>query len=99
MIPNRVAIYLQKHSNFSYIPYIEDCCQILQNANEYQSDLYIVHLVALQRIEEKIDRLSTDHTHDMSNPGSGTELYVTSIKSDLRAFQRRALSDMAHSRE
>ncbi|KAJ5744866.1 hypothetical protein N7533_009736 [Penicillium manginii] len=48
-----------------------------------------MHILQLQLIAEKIDRLSADHGDELSIPGSGAELYVKSIKDDLSTFQQR----------
>ncbi|KAJ5998953.1 hypothetical protein N7451_006763 [Penicillium sp. IBT 35674x] len=87
-LSSSIAILLQKHSTFSYVPYIEEYCQSLHDANEYPLDHYILHIVQLQRIAEKIDRLSASHTDELVRPGSGAELYVTSIKEDLSTFHK-----------
>ncbi|KAJ5167138.1 uncharacterized protein N7482_005919 [Penicillium canariense] len=93
-LSSTIAALLHKQPTFSYIPYIEECCQSLQNANESPHDSYITSLVQLQRIAEKIDHLSANHTQELMRPGSGSELYVTHIKSDLEAFQDRLSFDI-----
>jgi hypothetical protein len=81
------------------MPYLEDCCRSLQDGKEYPNDLYMTALVQLQHIAEKIDRLSGNHRKELMRPGSGLELYVTSIKSDLDAFQDRLLFNIYDARE
>jgi hypothetical protein len=95
----RISVLLQKQSTFSYIPYLEDCCRSLQDQEEYPHDLYMTALVQLQHISEKIDRLSENHRQELMRPGSGLELYVTSVRSDLDAFQNRQTFNINDARE
>ncbi|KAJ5578381.1 uncharacterized protein N7459_007345 [Penicillium hispanicum] len=88
-LSSSMAILLQKHSAFPYISYIEDCSQSLDDVGEYYHDKYITHLVQIQHIVGKIDRLSATHFPELSKAGSGSELYVTNVKSDLEAFRSR----------
>ncbi|KAJ5096850.1 hypothetical protein N7456_007571 [Penicillium angulare] len=99
LVLHRAAVFLHKHSNFPYIPYFDECCQSLDQAEEYPTDKYIVYLFQLQHIAEKINRLSADHRNDLKKPMSGTELYVMSIKSDLEAFENRLPFEISTSRE
>ncbi|KAJ5082350.1 hypothetical protein N7532_011393 [Penicillium argentinense] len=88
-LSSSIAILLQKYSTFPYVTYIEICCQSLHQDNEYPHDKYITHIVQLQHIAEKIDRLSADHGEELVRPGSGAELYVTNVKNDLSNFHKR----------
>lgn len=81
------------------MPYLEECCRSLQDGKEYSHDLYMTALVQLQHIAEKIDRLSGNHKQEPMRPGSGSELYVTSIRSDLDAFQNRLAFNIYDARE
>jgi hypothetical protein len=77
----------QTHFNFTLTPYIEDCCKTIYNAAESPYDKYIMPMIQLQRIAEKIDRLSMHHAIELGNLGSASELYVSSLKADLEAFR------------
>ncbi|CAI7619386.1 unnamed protein product [Penicillium glandicola] len=48
-----------------------------------------MHIMQLQHIAEKIDRLSAAHGDELVRPGSGVELYVTGLKDDLSTFHKR----------
>ncbi|CAI7678987.1 unnamed protein product [Penicillium pancosmium] len=63
--------------------------QFLFNTNEHPHDRYMMHIVQLQHIAEKIDRLSAEHGDELTRPGSGAELYVKVVKDDLSTFQKR----------
>lgn len=86
---NRISVLFQKQSTFSYTAYLEECCQSLQNGKEYSHDMYMTALVQLQYIGEKIDRLSAEPRQGLMRPGSGSELYIKSIRTDLESFQDR----------
>lgn len=90
---------IHKHSTFPYLPYIEDCGQILQEENEYPHDRYIMYIVQLQHIAEKIDRLSADHGDEIFRPGSGADLYVKGVRDDLSNFLKRLPFNIHDSRE
>ncbi|EED15032.1 conserved hypothetical protein [Talaromyces stipitatus ATCC 10500] len=88
-LSSTVAILVQKQFNFRYTPYIEDCCNSLSGTAETAYDKYIPYMIQLQRIVDKIDQLSARHASELVSPGSGAELYVTSLIADLEAFQTR----------
>lgn len=81
------------------MPYLEDCCRSLQDIKEYPHDVYMTTIVHLQHIAEKIDRLSGNHKQEPMTPGSASELYVTSLRSDLDAFQNRLPFNISDARE
>lgn len=60
---------------------------MLYNAAESPYDKCIMHMIQLQRIAEKIDRLSMQHAIELGHPGSASELYVSALKADLEAFR------------
>ncbi|KAJ5161704.1 hypothetical protein N7492_007096 [Penicillium capsulatum] len=88
-LSSTIALLVQKHSTLPYTPYIEDCCQSLRDSGEYPHDKDMMYLVQLQHIAEKIDRLSTSHGSELTRSGSGFELYIANIKSELDGFHSR----------
>ena len=89
---------VQKKSSVLRLPYHEKCCKSLAEANEYPHDKYIASVIQLQFIAEKIDNLSEKHVSDLEKPGSGAELYITNIKSELETFHRHLPFDINESR-
>ncbi|KAJ5150701.1 uncharacterized protein N7500_010890 [Penicillium coprophilum] len=89
-----IAILVQKKSTVLRLPYQEECCKTLREANEYPHDKYISYVIQLQFIAEKVDQLSARHGVDLEKPGSGSELYITNLKSDLAAFYRHLPFDI-----
>jgi hypothetical protein len=92
-------VLLQTQFNFPLTPYIEDCCKSLYNAAESPYDKYIMYLIHLQRIAEKVDRLSMRHAIELGNPGSASELYVSALKGDLETFRSEFLVGFHEIRE
>ncbi|KAM5474653.1 hypothetical protein MferCBS49748_000059 [Microsporum ferrugineum] len=89
-LSSTISGLLQKPSTFPYTAYLEECCKSLYDAAEYPSDKSILHIVQLQLIAEKIDRISLRHGMELENPGSAMELYVQSLKAELEAFRSRS---------
>lgn len=89
---------MQKHSTFARLPYLEECCRSLASTNEYQFDKYIGHIIQLQFIAEKIDFFSAKHGVELEHPGSGSELYITNLKSELEGFCHQLPFDLIESR-
>jgi hypothetical protein len=92
-------VLLHKKSALLHLPYHEECCKSLHEANEHSYDKYINCLIQLQFITEKIDNLSSKHGIDLEKPGSGSELYITSIKLELESFYRGLNFDIYESRK
>lgn len=88
---------VQKKSTILRLPYQEECCKSLDEANEYPHDKNVSYVIQLQFIAEKVDSLSAKHGLDLETPGSGSELYITNIKSDLEAFYGRLPFDINES--
>jgi hypothetical protein len=91
-------VLVQKHSTFAHLPYLEECCNSLSRANEYQYDKYISHIIRLQFIAEKIDSFTAKHGIELEHPGSGSELYITNLKSELERFYHQLPFDLNESR-
>ncbi|KAI9721706.1 MAG: hypothetical protein M1812_002040 [Candelaria pacifica] len=76
--------------------YIEGCCKSLRDAAEYATDKYLLYIVRLQYILEKIDHLSIQKGANIDTPESAVEAYMWALKSDLDVFRERlpfAMSD------
>ncbi|KAB8277404.1 hypothetical protein BDV30DRAFT_234736 [Aspergillus minisclerotigenes] len=83
-LSSTISILLHKPSCFPNIaPYLEQCCQSLDNEGTTSHDKYILPLFHLQVIAEKIDNLSWKHGMEVGSTGSAAELYVSNIKADL----------------
>lgn len=85
----RVAVLVQKQFHFSYTSYIEDCCKTVSDTARAPYDKYLLYIIQLQHSVDKVDQLSAQHASELGTPGSGAELYVTSLIADLEVFQTR----------
>ncbi|KAL2825081.1 hypothetical protein BDW59DRAFT_172572 [Aspergillus cavernicola] len=96
-LSSSIAMLVQKKSSILRLPYHEECCKCLYEAKEYPHDKYVSYVIQLQFIAEKIDHLSAKHAPDLERRGSGSELYITNLKSDLEAFYRHLPFDINES--
>ncbi|KAL3487457.1 hypothetical protein BJX62DRAFT_253954 [Aspergillus germanicus] len=96
-LSSSIAMLVQKKSTILRSTYQEDCCKSFSENKEHPNDKYISYVIQLQFIAEKIDQLSTRHGLDLEKPGSGSELYITNLKSDLEAFYRQLPFDLHES--
>ncbi|KAJ5091449.1 hypothetical protein NUU61_006319 [Penicillium alfredii] len=88
-LSSTISVLVQKLSTFPYFPYLDECCKSLHDVGEYPCDKYIKYIVQLQLIADKVDRLSVKHEAELQSPGSGSELYITNLKSELETFQKQ----------
>ncbi|KAJ5529942.1 hypothetical protein N7527_003335 [Penicillium freii] len=88
-LSSSIAMLVQKKSTILRLPYQEECCKTLSESNEYPHDKYISYVIQLQFIAEKVDNLSAKHGLELETPGSGSELFITNLKSELEAFHRQ----------
>ncbi|KAL5340893.1 hypothetical protein BJX70DRAFT_82741 [Aspergillus crustosus] len=96
-LSSSIAMLVQKRSTMLRLPHHEECCQSLLEANEYPQDKYIKYVIQLQHITEKIDNISSRHALDLEKPGSGSELYIANLKSELETFSRHLPFDIHES--
>jgi hypothetical protein len=47
-------VYVKYLDDFRFTQYADKCVQILERCREYESDVYLVQLVRLQRIAEEV---------------------------------------------
>ncbi|KAJ5294954.1 hypothetical protein N7508_009775 [Penicillium antarcticum] len=96
-LSSSIAVLVQKHSTFAHLPYLEECCRSLSHVKEYQHDKYISHIIRLQFIAENIDSFSAKHRIELEHPGSGSELYIANLKSELEGFCHQLPFDLNES--
>lgn len=99
VVNHRIAVLTQKQSTFPCTSYIENCCKTLYNTAESPYDKYMLHIIKLQVLAEKIDQLSVRHAAELATPGSAAELYVTSLKTGLETFRADLPFDLYEYRE
>ncbi|PYI11625.1 hypothetical protein BO78DRAFT_403035 [Aspergillus sclerotiicarbonarius CBS 121057] len=82
-----VSHILHKQCSFSYLPYFEDCCKLLATDAEYASDQYLLHIVQLQRISERITSISAQNILGLHSSGLGIEHSFRELKSELELYR------------
>lgn len=96
---NRISSMFKRLDALRYTPYVEECCQVLADANEYQTDVYLVRLVRLQRIANIIAQtLPTDGT-ELHNLRAPIGMYIKSIQKDLESLKCSWRGDVEQKRE
>ncbi|KAJ6189853.1 hypothetical protein N7519_004761 [Penicillium mononematosum] len=78
---------LQKGCSFPYSPYFESMCKLLATDAEYPSDRYLLHIVQLQQISEKITLVSMQHVPKIQNSSFGLEHYYRELKSEIDLYR------------
>ncbi|KAL3476520.1 hypothetical protein BJX99DRAFT_270504 [Aspergillus californicus] len=96
-LSSSIAMLVQKRSTILHVPYHEECRKALREANEYPHDKYIDYVIHLQFIAQKIDHFSANHALDLQRSESGSELYITSLKTELEACYRNLPFDIYES--
>ncbi|KAL3423701.1 hypothetical protein PVAG01_05448 [Phlyctema vagabunda] len=89
------SMILQKTSIFPYSDYItETCCDHISAKGTSPLDKYILYLVQLQRISEKIDQLYYRHGPHLNDPDASVELLISSLQSELSIYRDRLPFDI-----
>jgi hypothetical protein len=71
-------------------PYLEECCQVLTESKEAQTDAYLVNLVRLQMIVERI--------RPVCSPADGIDqpltMYIQMIHREMQIFKQNLPSEV-----
>ncbi|KAH8803667.1 hypothetical protein F5884DRAFT_806152 [Xylogone sp. PMI_703] len=88
-LSSTVSVILQKLATFPYSIYIENCCGLLRQAEDHPTDRYLLSIIQLQHIMEKINRLLSDVSEEISISSPAVVALVMSLKSELEDFKSR----------
>jgi hypothetical protein len=94
-----ISQILQKRCSFSYIPYFDNMCKTLAADAEYPSDRYLLHIVQLQRISEKVTLVTTQSIKETNNPGYYLENEYRTMRSELEVYRVNLPFSLTESRE
>ncbi|KAI9837897.1 MAG: hypothetical protein M1837_002687 [Sclerophora amabilis] len=86
-LSSSISMILEKLATFPHSAYIEDCCKSLREDPEYPTDKYLLYIVQIQHILEKIDHLSNQHDTRLFQHNSAVQFYVMSLKSELEVLR------------
>ncbi|KFY38373.1 hypothetical protein V495_06617 [Pseudogymnoascus sp. VKM F-4514 (FW-929)] len=95
-LASSIACMLQKTSTFPFSANIDEYCKSLRNEATCPTDKYLLYVVRLQAIAEKIDSLFSQRVSEL-NPESTIELFVKQLQSELELFRERLPFDMTES--
>ncbi|RYO75998.1 hypothetical protein DL766_005384 [Monosporascus sp. MC13-8B] len=85
-----VSLAFQRLDPVRYPPYLSQCLSELEVHKEYESDLFLVNLVRIQHLTERISRLhAKDHVED-DLPGvarAPTNVYLNAFQGELDRYK------------
>jgi hypothetical protein len=96
LLLHSISTMLQKMSTFPFSAYIDDFCKTLRDEAACPTDKYVLYVVRLQAIAEKIDRLYSQQVSEL-NPESTIELFVKQLQTELELFRERLPFDITES--
>ncbi|KAJ5769836.1 uncharacterized protein N7511_001887 [Penicillium nucicola] len=81
-----------------FTKYTEDCCNVLEQASEYPSDAYLVQLVRIMNLAEKIQNtLYRTEFHLSSAPSTPLGLSIRWLEAELKQLRARMPSEELYS--
>ncbi|OBT81570.1 hypothetical protein VE02_09337 [Pseudogymnoascus sp. 03VT05] len=95
-LASSISTMLQKTSTFPFSAHIDDFCKSLRSEAACPTDKYVLYVVRLQAIAEKIDRLYSQRVSEL-NPESTIELFVKQLQTELELFRERLPFDISES--
>lgn len=83
----RCSCYFQRIEPLRWVPYFEECLQLLEKTKEYPTDTLLVFLTRLQLIKNAVSRDASDNfPSGIASPPS--EIYFKSLQSQLEELKR-----------
>lgn len=94
---SRLSQWAKRYDSLRYSAQLDQCCRQLEEAQEYPSDRFLVHLVRLQRIVQRIERKVPidDLTPETTIP---IAMFVKSLHGELLEYKHNLPRDMAEHR-
>lgn len=89
-----VSQWAKRFDSLRYNAQLSDACRNLEEAQEYPSDRFLVYLVRLQNIVQRIERKVSvnDFTADTMIP---LAMFVNALHSELKDFKNSIPADVA----
>ncbi|KAJ5779814.1 hypothetical protein N7457_007534 [Penicillium paradoxum] len=76
-----------KRCAFPYLPYFENMCKTLATDAEHPSDKYLLHIVQLQQLSERISQASTQNLTGLHHPNFSLEQEYRQFRSELDLYR------------
>ncbi|KFY03620.1 hypothetical protein O988_01359 [Pseudogymnoascus sp. VKM F-3808] len=87
LISSVCSCYFQRIEPLRWVPYFEECLQLLEKTKEHPTDLLLVFLTRLQLIKNAISRDTSDSVcGGLAGPSS--DIYFKSLQSQLEELKR-----------
>ncbi|KFY10185.1 hypothetical protein V491_07780 [Pseudogymnoascus sp. VKM F-3775] len=87
LISSVCSCYFQRIEPLRWVPYFEECLQLLEKTKEYPTDTLLVFLTRLQLIKNAVSRDTSDNfPGGMASPPS--EIYLKSLQSQLEELKQ-----------
>lgn len=89
-INSTIAMSYGKSERPKYTAYIAQCVRELQSAKEFDSDLVLVQLMKIQRLNDRIHQLldkDNEEVEVVSIPRAPTMAYISALQADLDSFK------------
>ncbi|OBT70315.1 hypothetical protein VE03_00317 [Pseudogymnoascus sp. 23342-1-I1] len=87
LISSVCSCYFQRIEPLRWVPYFEECLQLLEKTREHPTDILLVFLTRLQLIKNAVSRDTSDNLcGEMPSPSS--EIYFKSLQSQLEELKR-----------
>jgi hypothetical protein len=95
----RVSQILEKRSYFPYLPYLESLGMHLATDPEYPSDKYLLHIVRLQRIAEKLTGFSIPNAPGTDESKAGIEDAYGELTAELVSYEANLPFSLSENRQ
>ena len=84
-----MALAFQRFDSIRYSPYLDQALRELEENPDYESDIYLVYLVRIQRLTERISRLHAKDHVEGDLPGiirAPKHVYISALQGDLDRY-------------
>ncbi|KFZ09540.1 hypothetical protein V502_08683 [Pseudogymnoascus sp. VKM F-4520 (FW-2644)] len=94
LISSVCSCYFQRIEPLRWVPYFEECLQLLEKTREHPTDILLVFLTRLQLIKNAVSRDTSDTLcSEMASPPS--EIYFKSLQSQLEELKRNVSPELS----
>lgn len=86
---DRVAMYLMDMDPMRFTAYTEECCRVLEDTAQHPSDKYLVKLVQMHQMTDRINHVLTFDQHHPTEPifSAPVGMCIKALEADLRRIK------------
>jgi hypothetical protein len=98
---SRAAICVKDMDPLRYTNYTEECCRVLEELQEYPTDMYLVQLSRLNRMAHKIVQILPFDTYNQPHIASSDSVQtcVEALGAELKCLKPSSAHDRIQDRE